>query len=239
MPSLSAARGRGLAIKTLSNMRSFGMGLNSYCNANKDAVPAFYAPKLPPFAPFKFDFGPLGDGSWFAHSYLAALAITAELDDVRIATAPGNPKPFLVREHRGQQVSLSDYRLSETLYAMPRFFNATTMGGPEQWGSQRLTDIRYPSIKGIIVQRRLYHYPQYGVLPACCSSNIPSPVMFGDMSVSEEDIGSMPKGIGNPYVRTSRDPSADPVGHSGPPIIDTIDGIAGRDKVKLLPVRTR
>ncbi len=179
------------------------------------------------------DFGPWGEGLWFEHSALYSIAVTMLLDDIRVAPAPGRPKgSYLVREHGGKAVVFSDYFLTNTLYADPKFFRWETQIGPDQFRAQRLGDILFPSDKGILSQGAMFHYSEYGVVHACCAVDLPAPVVFADLSASEHVMRRMPPGIMNLYSNVVIAPGVNPREMRGPPVLDTVDGIRGRDRVR-------
>ncbi|MBX3376405.1 MAG: type II secretion system protein [Phycisphaeraceae bacterium] len=230
VPALGKSRSRAMAVQALANIRSFGLGLESYASKNRDSVPVLYKPAWPAAGPFQLPYGTFGTGNWFEHARFFSLAVTTELDDIRIARAPGNPTAPTVYSDAGRPVSLSDYGLSFTLYATPRFFHPSTMSGVDQWAPQRLSSIVFPSDKGIMVQTLVYHFRELGVLSGCCNTNVPSPVLFADMSASAEDIGAMPRGVRNPFVPSTGTTSRNPFGLPGMAIMETLHGIAGRDR---------
>lgn len=230
LPSLARARSVSLASVNASNMRQMAIGLRLYADSNRDGPPTFSAPAWPPSQPWNLGFGPMGNGGWFDHSWLYSYAITAEVGDTSVANAAGKPTPFPVVEYNGELASMSDYMLTHTLYAAPAFFSVETRQGVSQFGMQRLSSILFPSDKGILKQGIMYHFKDHGPVQACCVFDLPSPVAFGDLSVSEHVVKRMPKGVFNPYSTVLLPPGIDPDTVPGSAIMDTLNGIAGRDR---------
>lgn len=122
------------------------------------------------------------------------------------------------------------YRLSNTFYADPQFFNWDTQRGLSQFRAQPLTNVAFPASKGVLFQTRMYHYPQYGIVLSCCMFDLPAPIAFGDLSASEHIMRRMPHGITNFFSRTALAPGVDPRELPGVPVDHTIAGILGRDR---------
>lgn len=232
MPALTRVRERAAATQNASNVRQMGLGLALYAASYNDLPPSFGEPVWPPRQPWKFDFGEIGTGNWFEHAYLYALAVTGELEDTRVASAPRRPNgPYQPREHQGRQVSFSDYYLTESLYAEPAFFNWNSQVGPSQFARQRFASIAYPDAKGLIYQTWIFHLHSLGgPVPACCILDVPSPIYFADGSVSEHVIMRMRPGFVNLYGTGVFSGGFDPTTEDGIPVAQTIDGILGRDK---------
>jgi len=230
LPSLSGERGRGYAAKSLSNIRQLNVALSLYADANKDLPPVFAPPSWPPAMPFQFDFGTVGSGYWFEHSWAASIALCQTLGNSSVAHAPGNPNVAPDSVHQGERVYFGDYLLTNTLYATPSFFNWNTQTGLAQFGAQRLSSVAFPSSKGLMTQVVLYHYPQYGPTLACCAADVAAPVAFADGSGSEHILKRMRPGITNLFARIHLLPSVDPRAIPGGPVIDTVDGTQGRDR---------
>lgn len=231
LPAVSGVRRAGASINAASNIRQMAMGVSFYAANNRDLPPVMGEARWPTSARWQFDFGEVGEGNWFEHSWLYAYAITAELGDVAVANAPGKgAKMNRVYMHRGERVSLSDYHLTHTLYARPAFFRWETRAGLAQFGAQPLSSMLFPSDKGIMHQPTLYHYPEYGTVVACCLVDLASPVAFGDLSVSEHVLRRLPPGIFNNYAPNGVPPETDPRTITGAPVADTVDGVRGRDR---------
>lgn len=228
LPSLSGMRGRARAAVTLSNIRQMGQGVSVYAASARDLPPAFAEPAWPPGGAWRFEFGDAG-GWWFDHSDLYSLEITALLGSTRVARAAGHAEAPAPVSHRGQTASLSDFTLSRTLYASPRFFNWETHRGPEQFGRQALASIAFPADKGLLLCLQYWDAPRYAG-KVCCGYEAPLPVCFADLSASEQPPVSMRAGIYNPYVRAYIAPGQDPRLVRGVPVLDTVDGTQGHDR---------
>lgn len=232
LPALVRIREQAASTRNASNVRQMGLGLALYAAAYDDLPPAFGEPAWPPPQPWKFDFGEIGTGNWFEHAFLYALAVTAELGDTRVASAPARPGgPHQPLTHQGRLVSFSDYYLTESLYAEPAFFNRDTQIGPSQFARQRLTSIAYPDAKGLIYQTWIFHLHSLGQsVPACCILEVPSPIYFADGSVSEHVIMRLRPGFVNLYGTGVYSGGFDPATEDGVPVAQTVNGILGRDK---------
>lgn len=230
LPALSGARGSGSAGKGIANIRQMAMGLSFYAADNRDLPPVLGPAKWPATQPWRFDFGNIGTGNWFEHSWLYSYAITAELGNTEVANAPGRSDLHAVKEHAGVRVSMSDFQLTNTLYARHDFFNWDTRTGPDQFGAQPLSNVTFPSDKGLLQQITLFHYPNYGPVLACCMVDLPSPVAFADLSVSEHILRRMPHGIFNTFGSGLLPPEMDPRTVPGGPVSDTVNGVRGRDR---------
>jgi type II secretory pathway pseudopilin PulG len=230
LPLLGSTKGAALATRNREHMRQMASGLAHYAAGSRDLPPVFGAPAWPGATPWRFDFGEVGTGAWIEHNWLYSLAITAELEEPSVANAAGKQSPFRVREHGGQRVCPSDFVLTNTLYAMPSFFAWETQSGPAQFRAQALTSIQFPSAKGVLSQGIMYHYPRYGPQPACCVYDLPSPVAFADLSVQDLVLRRLPTGIFNIYDVNILRPGGRPQDAPGRPVVDTMRGIAGRDR---------
>jgi prepilin-type N-terminal cleavage/methylation domain-containing protein len=228
VPTLAGVRSRARATVTLSNIKQMGQGVVMYAASAKDRAPCYAEPAWPPIAPWTFDYGKDG-GWWFDHWELYSLEITSLLESTRIARASGHVDPPGPVTHRGNTASLSDFFLTNTLYASPKFFNWKTHAGPEQFGLQQLSSIAFPSDKGLLMSMGYWHSaPHYGL--GCCGFDIPMPLVFADLSASEISPVRMKPGILNIYARVQYSPNADPRVLNGMPVFDTVDGIQGRDR---------
>lgn len=207
-----------------------GLGVVQYAAISRDLPPSFREPGASQ-SPWEFGWGPIGNGNWFEHNWLYSFAVTALLGETKFALGAGRPAGSVVtREINGQRVSVSDCTLTNTLYAHPNFFDWNTQSGPSQFGPQALTSIAHPSSKGILSQNRLFHYPEYGEVVACCAVDLPSPVVFADMSTTESVMKRMPRGILNVWDNVNVAPGSNPRTMPGRPVVDTHRGILGRDR---------
>lgn len=230
LPNLKRVKTVSLASLNISNIRQMGMGLGMYADANRGLPPTYGKPAWPAPGAWNLGFGPVGDGGWFEHRWLYSYAVTAALDDTKVANAGGRPTPAAIVEYNGAPASMSDYMLTHTLYASPAFFSLQTRRGAEQFGAQPLSSIVFPSDKGVLMQGMMYHFSDYGPTTACCMYDLPSPIVFGDLSVSEHVVKRLPTGTFNPYASMPLPPGVNPDDVPGGAILDTINGIAGRDR---------
>ncbi len=228
IPALSGSKFAAKQATTLSRIQQMTVGLQMYADANADLPPLYGKPDRPE-TPWQFDWGPLESGKWFDHSYLYSIAITGFLGDSTVAVAVGNPIPRPVLVHQGVPTRMSDFFLTNTLFADPSFFNWETRGGREQMRAQRLSSILFPSDKGLLRQAWVYGVPERGNVLACCDLDIESAVSFADLSASMHVQKRMRPGIHNPYTSMIL-PDMDPRDVPGAPVADTIDGVRGRDR---------
>ena len=76
----------------------------------------------------------------------------------------------------------------------------------------------------------IHHYPQYGVQLACCTLDLRSPVVYGDLSADDHILRRMRLGVFNAFENVHLHSSVRPSEAPGRPVVDTIDGILGRDR---------
>lgn len=205
-----------------------GQGVFLYAADAKDHPPAFAPPSWPPGPPWQFEFGP-GGGWWFDHSEYYSLEVTRLLGSTRVAFSSGHrelPEPVM---HRGQPASLSDFSLARALYASSKFFNWDTRTGHEQFALQTLASTAFPSDKGLLLGTRYWDDPRFGGSP-CCAFDAPLPVCFVDLSAASLSPVRMPPGVHNNYTRVYVSGGQDPRRVAGTPVLDTTDGLLGRDR---------
>ncbi|MBC7836040.1 MAG: type II secretion system protein [Phycisphaerales bacterium] len=230
VPLLQQGTSASKGVKALSGIRQMATGVQGYASENRDSPPVFGYPEWPAQTPWQFDFGTLGEGNWFEHQSIYSIAITGYLGNTEVANCPGAPTTYQVHTHQGQQVSLSGYELTGTLYAHPSFFRWETQIGPEQFAPQRLSDAVFPSQKGMMTQTFVYHNPKFGPTVACCAVDVPSPVVFFDLSAEELVLAQLNRGIINLYAGALLPGGMNPQELPGPPVNSTIDGLLGRDR---------
>ena len=229
-PYLGAAKGSGLRAKTVSNLRQMAIGLQLYADSNKDLPPVYGPPSWPAASPWHFEFGDVGQGDWFEHSYLYSYAVLATLGDCRVARSAGNPDLEKLVTFNGVPVSQTDFLLTNTLYAAPAFFNWQTQTGPKQFAPQAISSIATPSSKGVLWAFQTFGNPKYGRVLSCCSVDLPAPIAFADQSVSEHVMRRMPAGIINLYAGDGVAAGVDPRTLGGTPVANTVNGVLGRDR---------
>ncbi|MCC6661155.1 MAG: prepilin-type N-terminal cleavage/methylation domain-containing protein [Phycisphaerales bacterium] len=117
----------------------------------------------------------------------------------------------------------TDYLYSSNFLADARFWNEYTRTGPDQWRSTRLSDVAWPSDKGLLVQRS-------SLFPALEAQGGPTHVLrIGFVDGSARMI---------PYQQIT-DPYANGEGNwwgswwsHGVRIMHTVDGVRGRDVMR-------
>ncbi len=79
-------------------------------------------------------------------------------------------------------------------------------------------------------QWSVFHRPEFGPVLACCTVDVPTPVLFADLSVSEEIMRRMKPGFFNQYGGDNALPHLDPRTLYGVAVANTVDGVLGRDR---------
>ncbi len=128
--------------------------------------------------------GTILPGFWFnnadyPHARFDPLPAREALRDPR---APGLRDDSMV----GPMRYFSDYKLTDSLFAEPRYWDRNTQRGPEQWTPQRLSSITFPSSKGFAKQILVYDVPGFADgYPGCCVEGVLAPVLWADLSSSD------------------------------------------------------
>lgn len=224
LPGLGGGRSTARRIVAQSNIRQIGVLNTLYMDAYRSS-PAAYPPRRAPSATGYHEattpYGTLR-GVWFQNTAHYQYLLDERIaDDVLVAPNNPTPDPGVYR--------LSDYDLTDTLYAIPSYWDRDSQRGQAQWKSLTLDAVAYPSAKGFMLQRTVYLPPAYpDGLPACCAEDTRSAVLWCDLSASEEIQGLLHPGAPNFYDERS----TATVGYwdDGAPIRSTSDGLNGRDR---------
>jgi type II secretory pathway pseudopilin PulG len=226
LPSLGGVRRTASELKTLSNIRQIGIGLSLYAEDAAGLPPVFAEPVWPE-STWNIGGTPVETALWFDHAFSYSLAITASLENIEVAVAPGNLQPTPVGQFNGVPARRADYFLTNSLYATPEFFDWATQQGPAQFRPQRLDSITFSSSKGLLYQPILYHLPgrQYWGDPGNHG-----PVAFADGSADILDASLLLPGMLNLYDRVLTNPAQDPAEAECAPVANTYHGVRGRDQ---------
>lgn len=229
LPAVATTRDTARGLDGAARTREMAIGVRMYADLHRGFPPVYAEPAWPPRGPFEFDFGRVGGGNWFEHSYLSSYGISAVLGNTDVVVMPGNRTPPRVMTHGGVAVRRGDFALTKTLYADPEFFDWTTMRGPSQFRPQRMDSVVYPSDKGLIHPFRLHHLNNAASVPVCCLFDVPAPLAYFDLSVRQVIFSQLRPGIVNLFDNTMVMPGADPSRLRGPPVQNTVAGLRGRD----------
>ena len=233
IPGLAGVRRQAREISALSSIRTMGQGLHQYATDSMDLVPAF----LPKTSFFIRQGGKWPEvlyrnirlrGGWFDHSALYHLAFSPLLP-WGVNRAPGAPNNLPSVTIDGvRSAYYTDFRLSDSFYAEPSYWEFGRQRGPEQWGAQRLISVAFPSRKALLWQTRSFPGPGGGVELGFLG-NVPGAILWADQSASEEVLRKLREGgpvnhfhpgIGSPAPADAR----------GLPVRDTEHGILGVDR---------
>ena len=224
LPGLGGARQLARDLGVMSNIRQLGMLVSIYMDDHRAAPAAFPPIRVPDGAEFHEKATPYGRiyGSWFTSGKLYQYLFDERLPNSVVA-APG--KPGIDSE----SYILGSYSISDTFYARPNYWNRRTQRGPEQWAAMRLDHVRYPSSKGFMLQDFTYTMPNFpSGMMTCCAQDVPSAILWSDLSASQEIQGLMPPGVPNFF--DERNTATISYWADGAPLRSTADGVYGRDR---------
>ena len=231
LPSLGSMKARTRQLGSLSNIRQIGLMLNVYAQSNRDRPPVFFDPVYissdGPFQEITFDDGSTIFGAWFANGSYAHMAFdpVPSIDVLRDPAAPTHDRDDWHTAHR----MTSDYKLSDSFYADPDYWDRDTQEGVEQWGVQALSNVTFPSDKGMIRQIQVYDVPGFADgYGACCVQDVESVVLWVDMSAQRLVQADLLPGVPNAWHHGII--GGIPPGMNGFPIDDTRHGVFGRDR---------
>ncbi|MBZ0171029.1 MAG: hypothetical protein K8E66_01485, partial [Phycisphaerales bacterium] len=111
------------------------------------------------------------------------------------------------------------------------YWNRYTQRAPEQWAPQPLHRVGHPSGKGMMYQVARYDIltPQASPSMACCTADLPpTAVLWADLSAETFVIGTLKTGEPNYFHHSG--PGYGSYNETGPPILNTKDGVLGRDR---------
>jgi hypothetical protein len=167
-------------------------------------------------------------GWWFSNATLphARFAEVPPKGVLRDPAAPGLRDGSMV----GPMRYFCDYKLSETLFAEPRYWNRDTQIGVRQWHVQRLEQIQFPSAKGLARQITVYDIEGYpDGYPGCCVQQVQAPVLWADVSATPEVQAGLQPGVPN-FWHHGHGSDRVSIWARGVPIDGTQDGVLGMDR---------
>lgn len=232
LPMLQRTRVRAREAVTLANARSIGVALRTYADAFSDHTPVLFDPVEKYYPPrsnlqtVRVNGRPVY-GLWFHAAGLYHFALTPALSD-RVLVAPGNNSYVPQKVDGTTSADRTDMELTETMYAVPAYWDRTTQSGPHQWAAQRWGDIRYPADKGLLRQRFVYGLPNrpYQQFTGQFAGVI-STVLWADLHGELLDQSTLPLGEPNYFHHNSKGQS---VLQDGFAVAQTKHGIFGRDR---------
>lgn len=224
LPGLGKSRQTARDLGVMSNIRQLGLLVSIYMDENRAAPAVFPAARAPDGEPYHYvstQYGGLR-GFWFTNSKYFQYVLDERVPNSVVA-APGRPNTdtatFIV----------GDYSISDTFYARPEYWNRTTQRGVSQWTTMRLDQVRYPSSKGFMLQDFTYTIPNLpGGMMTCCADDVPSAILWSDLSSTQEIQGRLK--LGAPNFHDERNAGTTSYWQDGAPVRSTVDGVLGRDR---------
>lgn len=227
IPVLASVRHRSADAVTLNNIRQIGLAVADYADTHRDVVPAIFKPV--------YTFGdaqrqsittPHGiiEGHWFRNDAHYRFILPEPLPG-EVLIDPRNPNgvgPW------GTESNHSDFIIAHAFFASPAYWDRYNQKGPEQWAAQQLNAVAYPSAKGFVSQITVYDVPGFADgFMTCCVDEVPSAVLWSDLSASTEIQARLNPGVPNNWFHEG---ASLPVWADGRPIDNTERGILGRDR---------
>lgn len=229
LPMLSSSQQVARQTRSLSNVRQIGLTTSQYAVENKELPPTLFRPVegyWPPDSETVTVHGRTVRGLWFSSAARFHFAFSPALP-AGVLLAPGSVPHTLIDVHGVATVNVIDYRLADCLYADPAYWDRWTQRGQSQFNAQRLSDIRFPSDKGLARQVTVYGLPGFPYeQQAALFAAVPSSVLWADLSATTIVQASLPVGEPNFYYQTPPRSFLD----DGLAIDDTFMGIHGRDR---------
>jgi len=232
VPYLGRSRGEARVAGSLANIRAIGIALQSYADENNDLPPVFFKPVAGHFPETPQQYvevlGRTVDGYWFDQAYLYHMAFGPPLP-LKTLQSPGHPPEWIETADGVQTTSVTDYWLTEALYAEPAYWNRWTQAGVSQWKVQRLSSIRFPSSKGLLYQVWVYNMPGMGVCQQVPQfDKAAGAVLWADLSAQNVVQSSLLPGEPNFHAHWPLSPPS--FLDNGWAIRATRDGVFGRDR---------
>lgn len=236
LPSFSAARQKALRLVDLNNSRQLGQSVQAYALSARDSVPVLWPPVYvnpslgAPYQWVKIDHAEFA-GGWFDNPsfYYAAFSPRPQLAMVVAAQSPANERTPAKNFDLPRP---GDFDLSDVFYADPEYWTKDGQRGPEQWRSQQLASVAFPSKKGLIRQTRVFAAstlrPHGGANLYDPSKPVFAAVTWCDGSSTFEDYNKLLWGVANNWRYGTGDP--DPISFKAVPISATEFGVLGRDR---------
>lgn len=233
LPALGSSRRQARQAVSLSNIRQCGIGVIGYSLDYADRPPVLAAPREVYYGRDTPDIyvgrGVRVEVVWWDHELLWHYLLNPP-PSPQVAMAPWSQDPRKIVIDGSPTAVVPDYYLALSLYADPAYWDRFTQAGPSQWRAQRLTDIRFPSDKGLMWQQRAHAVPgsnaegwQHTVL----LRGEPTSVLWSDASGNNLDFLSLHAGEPNFFHHSPRSVT---YFSDGWPVAATRHGIHGRDR---------
>jgi prepilin-type N-terminal cleavage/methylation domain-containing protein len=211
LPSLGGLRNRARDVRAMSNLRQDVTVFESYANDWKSCYPFITDPKA------MYTVIRCGDLVMSARFFDAAVAWPAAVGQdyygtctplTTSADTPWGPRPIYY---------------SHSFIADPQFWNMSTREGPKQWRPVRTDEVLFASRKGLFVD----FTPSYLAEGAISLTNKGSRIRIGwcDGGADDRSVGELA-----PPVPSGPGPWAAPPTPIGMVVMDTVDGVRGRDR---------
>jgi type II secretory pathway pseudopilin PulG len=231
IPAIAAAKARASTGVALSNARQLATLIQQYAADWRDLPPCVFAPIYSRYSEGPWQTATLNGrdlraGSWFGNAIYYHHLLGSDETIRRIAFAPSRPA-----DKRSDSPTnwSSDFSLAETTFATPEYWNRRTQQGAAQFQLQRLSDVVFPSQKGLVHQNAVYTLPDWPQgRGSCCDERVPVPVIWSDLSGSIEIKADLLPGEPNFFHHGVAVPL--PLWADGFPIDGTLHGVRGRDR---------
>lgn len=234
VPRFAKTRADVRFLTNLSAIRQASVMVVGYTSDNRDFVPTVFPPiyvnpaQGDPFIQVEVRGAKIG-GAWFLNgsSFHLSLSPVPSYASVRAIEAPR--RAGVVRVDGTETAKMSDFAIVDAFYADPDYWTRDKQIGPPQWHAQKISDVAYPSQKAIMWQPILFGRSgfEYG-FPSCCADGVRSPVVWADMSATDEVVGQLKWGVPNAWHYGL--PEAPSANANWAPLLGTELGILGQDK---------
>ena len=213
LPSISHLRNRAYTAGSLSNLRNHAAVMEMYTNDHQDTYPIYVDPKS--------SYGVLYWNNhrivikYFDQEYLWMLFVKEYYHDNPLDPSFFVPGPGALNgDYAGVHIP---YRYSSTFFTDPKFWQPETrLPGHTQWRPVKNSEVNSPSQKGILISEN----PRYNtqIYSEMLKMNV-------DIAFTNGHAENLPQG--NLQQPTIGDPPYEGVTF---PVINTPDGVRGRDK---------
>jgi prepilin-type N-terminal cleavage/methylation domain-containing protein len=167
-PQVAGVRSAAMGVRSRQNAVQLGLMLTLYAATNRDLPPVFFKPLVQRLNTLEDDQtytidGHTVRGGWWFNGDRFFLVFDPPAPE-RVLMAPGRPLPTRwSADYNGGASSLNaDYSLSDSFFADPAYWRYGGDRGPHQWRAQRFGDVLFPSQKGMLWQRTVWHIPRLG-----------------------------------------------------------------------------
>lgn len=228
IPQIAAIRMQATQTAALALIRGHGQVFHLYSQDYKDQWPYFISPTQPQtlvrgggedanlsyWDAYAFWPLALADGYYQGQAYHPSFGF------------PGGEPPS----------PLTPFRYACAFLAHPEFWNPSTRTGPTQWAPTHSADVLFPSLKLLLIDEYEGRRDPHATPPPPDPDLPPQPPFKGRIALPERVIALVDGGAISRRVQTLNGgyPRGDgwwsqPILHSGPSPLHTIDGVRGRD----------